>query len=209
MDGILGTHRMVAWSMATMGRGPVKRKTKLSHGGGLSMPHQVWSQRPMCSHAVWTPVLTLPADSVPARLSWSRTMRSCSSCFRRSIQPSSNTSDPTGNGMFQCGRGTRRRVARHPIERALSGPGGRLGWTVTDDSEPIAVRASMLFFRRDSVLLCRRTDEDHVYVLPGGTPAHGEGTAAAARREVAEETGLQIAAERVAFVLTRASPYRT
>jgi 8-oxo-dGTP diphosphatase len=76
---------------------------------------------------------------------------------------------------------------------------------VSDDSEPIAVRASMLFFRNDTVLLCRRTDEGGVYVLPGGTPAHGEGTAAAARREVAEETGLQVAAERVVFVLEATS----
>jgi 8-oxo-dGTP diphosphatase len=76
---------------------------------------------------------------------------------------------------------------------------------VIDDSEPIAVRASMLFFRNDSVLLCRRTDEDGVWVLPGGTPAYGEGTAAAARREVAEETGLQVAADRVVFVLEATS----
>jgi 8-oxo-dGTP diphosphatase len=76
---------------------------------------------------------------------------------------------------------------------------------VSDDSEPMAVRASMLFFRNDTVLLCRRTDEDGVYVLPGGTPAHGEGTAAAARREVAEEAGLQVAAERVVFVLEATS----
>ena len=74
-----------------------------------------------------------------------------------------------------------------------------------DDSEPIAVRASVLFFRDERVLLCRRTDEEAVWVLPGGTPAPGEGTAAAARREVAEETGLQVAAERVAFVLEATS----
>ncbi|HXN60920.1 MAG TPA: NUDIX domain-containing protein [Acidimicrobiales bacterium] len=60
-----------------------------------------------------------------------------------------------------------------------------------DDSGPIAVRASILFFRDERVLLCRRTDEEDVWVLPGGTPAAGEGTAAAARPEVAEETGLR------------------
>jgi len=75
----------------------------------------------------------------------------------------------------------------------------------TDDADPIAVRASVLFFRDDSVLLCRRTDEENVWVLPGGTPGRGEGTAAAASREVAEETGLQVAAERVVFVLEATS----
>jgi 8-oxo-dGTP diphosphatase len=76
---------------------------------------------------------------------------------------------------------------------------------VTDDTDPIAVRVSVLFFRSGSVLLCRRTDLGDVWVLPGGTPGHGEGTAAAARREVSEETGLQVAAERVAFVLETTS----
>jgi 8-oxo-dGTP diphosphatase len=76
---------------------------------------------------------------------------------------------------------------------------------VTDDSDPTAVRVSVLFFRGDAVLLCRRTDEGDVWVLPGGTPKRGEGTAGAARREVAEETGLQIAAERVVFVLETTS----
>lgn len=63
----------------------------------------------------------------------------------------------------------------------------------------------MLFFRDESVLLCRRTDRDDVWVLPGGTPRRGEGTAAAARREVEEETGLLVAAESVAFVLETSS----
>jgi ADP-ribose pyrophosphatase YjhB (NUDIX family) len=74
-----------------------------------------------------------------------------------------------------------------------------------DDQDPVNLRCSVLFTRDDSVLLCRRTDEENTWVLPGGTPRQGEGTAAAARREVAEETGLQIAAERVAFVLETTS----
>ena len=76
---------------------------------------------------------------------------------------------------------------------------------MTDDSEPMAVRVSVLCFRHDSVLLCRRTDQDDAWVLPGGTPGRGEGTAAAARREVAEETGLHVEAERVVFVLETTS----
>jgi ADP-ribose pyrophosphatase YjhB (NUDIX family) len=77
--------------------------------------------------------------------------------------------------------------------------------TAFDDGAPVNLRCSVLFFRDDAVLLCRRTDRDDVCVLPGGTPDVGEGTAAAARREVEEETGLQIAAERVAFVLETSS----
>lgn len=74
-----------------------------------------------------------------------------------------------------------------------------------DDGQPVDLRCSVLFFRRDSVLLCRRTDEEDVWVLPGGSPRSGEGTAATARREVEEETGLQVSAERVAFVLETSS----
>ena len=73
------------------------------------------------------------------------------------------------------------------------------------DGEPVDLRCSVLLFRSDSVLLCRRTDRKDVWVLPGGTPRGGEATAAAARREVEEETGLQVAAERVAFVLETSS----
>lgn len=74
-----------------------------------------------------------------------------------------------------------------------------------DDWEPVRLRCSILFFRDDCVLLCRRVDEPDVWVLPGGTPRPGEATAAAARREVAEETGLDISAERIAFVLEATS----
>ncbi len=74
-----------------------------------------------------------------------------------------------------------------------------------DDGAPVDLRCSVVFFRDDSVLLCRRTDREDVWVLPGGTPRSGEGTALAARREIAEETGLEVAAERVAFVLETSS----
>lgn len=76
---------------------------------------------------------------------------------------------------------------------------------MVDDGAPVDLRCSVLLFRNDSVLLCRRTDQDDVWMLPGGTPQSGEGTAAAVRREVQEETGLQVAAERVAFVLETSS----
>jgi len=77
--------------------------------------------------------------------------------------------------------------------------------TTINDGSPVNLRCSVLFFRNDAVLLCRRTDRDNLWVLPGGSPDIGEGTATAARREVEEETGLQVSAERVAFVLETAS----
>jgi 8-oxo-dGTP diphosphatase len=74
-----------------------------------------------------------------------------------------------------------------------------------EDKDPLNLRCSALFLRDHAVLLCRRTNRENTWVLPGGTPRRGEGTAAAARREVAEETGLEVAAERVAFVLETTS----
>lgn len=76
---------------------------------------------------------------------------------------------------------------------------------ILPDGEPVNLRCSVLFFRNDAVLLCRRTDREDTWVLPGGTPRNGEGTAATARREVEEETGIQVSAEHVAFVLETSS----
>lgn len=57
------------------------------------------------------------------------------------------------------------------------------------------------------MLLCRRLDDaEPTWVLPGGTPHAGEGTASCARREVLEETGLHVDPDRVAFVLETTSP---
>ena len=71
----------------------------------------------------------------------------------------------------------------------------------SDAGELVNLRCSAMVLRNDSVLLCRREGGETNWVLPGGTPNLGEGTAAAARREVLEETGLSITADRVAFVL--------
>lgn len=70
---------------------------------------------------------------------------------------------------------------------------------------PVQLRCSALILRDDSVLVCRRTDQQDVWVLPGGTPSVGEGTALATQREVEEETGLLVDIDRVAFVLETTS----
>lgn len=69
------------------------------------------------------------------------------------------------------------------------------------DREPINLRCSAVVLRSDHVLLCRQTVPGTRWVLPGGTPHLGEGTAACVQREVVEETGLSVTAERIAFVL--------
>lgn len=76
---------------------------------------------------------------------------------------------------------------------------------VVGDKILLNLRCSTLLFRDDTVLLCQRTVGDRRWVLPGGTPRIGEGTAAAAQREFAEETGLSIHTDRVAFVLETTS----
>jgi 8-oxo-dGTP diphosphatase len=67
------------------------------------------------------------------------------------------------------------------------------------DQAPVDLRCSAVVFRADSVLLCQRPTGE--WVLPGGTPRHGEGSAACVLREVREETGLRVDPQRVAFVL--------
>lgn len=62
------------------------------------------------------------------------------------------------------------------------------------------LRCSALVFRNDHVLLVRR-DRQADWVLPGGTPNRGETVASCTHREVAEETGLHVTVDRVAFVL--------
>ena len=68
----------------------------------------------------------------------------------------------------------------------------------------------MVLFRRGTVLLLHRhkDGEEEDWVLPGGQPEAGEGTAACARREVHEETGLRVDVGRVAFVLETIDPER-
>jgi ADP-ribose pyrophosphatase YjhB (NUDIX family) len=71
-----------------------------------------------------------------------------------------------------------------------------------DSTERINVRCSAVIFRGDQVLLLQRDRSGIVdWVLPGGTPNGHESVASCARREVAEETGLHVSVDRVAFVL--------
>jgi len=74
-------------------------------------------------------------------------------------------------------------------------------------SDGIELRCSAIVFRQQTVLLIHRTyDSVNDWVLPGGTPRPGESTAACARREVREETGLWVDPARVAFVLEVVGP---
>lgn len=67
-------------------------------------------------------------------------------------------------------------------------------------TQRVTLRCSAIVFRNNHVLLVRRAAQSD-WVLPGGNPEPGESVASCARREVAEETGLQITVDRVAFVL--------
>lgn len=66
--------------------------------------------------------------------------------------------------------------------------------------ERVRLRCSAIVFRNNHVLLVHRAAQSD-WVLPGGNPFAGESVASCARREVAEETGLHISVDRVAFVL--------
>jgi len=71
----------------------------------------------------------------------------------------------------------------------------------------IDVRCSAIVFRRDAVLLVGRTyGGTAVWTLPGGTPREAESTAACARRELFEETGVSADPSRVAFVFEAMTP---
>lgn len=72
----------------------------------------------------------------------------------------------------------------------------------------VDLRCSVIVFRNDSVLLVRR-DRHGDWVLPGGNPEPAETTGSCARREVREETGLEVHPGRCAFVLETIDPERT
>jgi 8-oxo-dGTP diphosphatase len=74
-------------------------------------------------------------------------------------------------------------------------------------ADGIDLRCSAVVFRQQAVLLVHRTvDGSDDWVLPGGTPRHGETMVACARRELREETGLDAEPTRVALVLEAITP---
>src|SRR6266487_1539949 len=94
----------------------------------------------------------------------------------------------------------RHSVGRRLVSRpALPPVSPETGRTEVNDRALVNLRCSAVVFRADAVLLCQRSSGE--WVLPGGTPQHGEGSAACVLREVREETGLLVDPWRVAFVL--------
>ncbi len=61
---------------------------------------------------------------------------------------------------------------------------------------------AILFDQHGRVLLCHRRDAD-LWTLPGGGLEHGEAPWAGVVREVKEETGLEVAVERLAGVYSK------
>jgi 8-oxo-dGTP pyrophosphatase MutT (NUDIX family) len=79
--------------------------------------------------------------------------------------------------------------------------------TDIDRSRQAVLRCSTVIATADRVLLVRRSrDGVNDWVLPGGSPKRAESLMSCARREVAEETGLQVNPNRVAFVVESIDP---
>lgn len=75
------------------------------------------------------------------------------------------------------------------------------------DETLVDLRCSVVIFQNNKLLLVHRVEADE-WVLPGGRPRPGESMLSCARREVSEETGLQIMPGRCAFFLEVAAPDR-
>lgn len=72
---------------------------------------------------------------------------------------------------------------------------------------PVDLRCSAVIVRDGEVLLLDRAGSGrHDWVLPGGRPRQGETTVACVRREVREETGLDVDPQRCALILEVADP---
>lgn len=68
------------------------------------------------------------------------------------------------------------------------------------EEPPVELRCAVAIVRGDAVLLLHRPNEAD-WVLPGGHPRQRESMASCARREVREETGLDVHPNRCALVL--------
>lgn len=97
-----------------------------------------------------------------------------------------------------------------PIVDVDSSAGERSGWPVPTDSM-VDLRCSVVVLRNLEVLLIHRSSRpadwtDGDWVLPGGRPRPAESVGACARREAAEETGLDVVVQRCLFVLEVNAP---
>lgn len=70
----------------------------------------------------------------------------------------------------------------------------------SDDESHVELRCAVAVVRGDAVLLLQRPDHGD-WVLPGGRPRQHESMGSCARREVREETGLDVHPSRCALVL--------
>ena len=68
------------------------------------------------------------------------------------------------------------------------------------DESPVELRCAVAVVRGDAVLLLHRPDHGD-WVLPGGRPRQHESMGSCARREIREETGLDVHPSRCALVL--------
>lgn len=75
------------------------------------------------------------------------------------------------------------------------------------DGGPVELRCSGLIVRASQLLVVGR-DGHGDWVLPGGSPEPGEGSAACVRREVREEAGVHVETGEVAFVFEVTDPGR-
>jgi 8-oxo-dGTP diphosphatase len=84
------------------------------------------------------------------------------------------------------------------------------GFPDRSDDSPVNLRCSVVVVRQDRVLLLHRgslpASVDGDWVLPGGRPRFGESAVACARREVREETGLDVVVQRCLFIVEVAAP---
>jgi 8-oxo-dGTP pyrophosphatase MutT (NUDIX family) len=76
---------------------------------------------------------------------------------------------------------------------------------LSEDESLVDLRCAVAVIHEGRFLLIERISAGD-WVLPGGRPRHGESMVACARREVREETGLEVQPKRCAFVLEVTDP---
>lgn len=89
--------------------------------------------------------------------------------------------------------------------QSLPGAVAAAGRPLQPDESMVEVRCSAVLFSRSQVLLLQRQSPKE-WVLPGGRPRPGESLKSCVRREVLEETGIEVVPGRCAYVLEVAPP---